>query len=663
MQQLVWRDTIITGKSVELPRPDVDPTYNYYCDIAVVAWQGDYHPSSAVVINADSDNISLPAAGEWRVMRFGHTTNGKTNSATAPAGGVGLECDKMSREAVRSYWDGYPTELLRIAGPLAGTTFTRLEIDSYEAGGQDWTQRMPEEFMAEKGYDILPYLPLIADVECGDKEETARFNSDFRDCVTSLFARNYYGYLSELANARGISLLFQPYGTGRSKPFNPIDTRKITDEVADTDLPCAEFWVEPDWGWKDVPRVVDAARRAGFERILAEGFTCWPLHAWSDDPARLKAVADRALCLGVNSLMLHAGALNPWVGRRPGMTFGQWGSQWTPGQTWWRAGGAKELFSYMARCQALLQAGRHADDDRGGLSLTSDTPLAWTRRTLKDTDIYFISNPADSAVTATVTLLGYGRMPELWHPDSEKITEAEAWESNGDMTRLTLPMDPHGSLFVVLREPLAQAAPGLGMNHPSERQIIALDNGWKVRFIDEGIDTIFTRLQSWHLSPTPGVRYYSGTATYTNKFKIKSLKPDRHYILKLGEVKNMARVRVNGHEAPLLWKAPFEADVTDMLQRGENTIEIDVTNLWVNRMVGDEQWPDDVEWSEPLVFNDAPGKPVAGRFMKSVPEWLSRGEERPVKERRAVVSFKYFTPDPPLLPSGLLGPVAIYELK
>ena len=135
------------------------------------------------------------------------------------------------------------------------------------------------------------------------------------------------------------------------------------------------------------------------------------------------------------------------------------------------------------------------------------------------------------------------------------------------------------------------------------------------------------------------------------------------YVLDLGEVKNLARVFVNGKEAAHLWKKPFRCDVTDYLNGKANVIEIDVTNLWVNRMIGDEQEPDDTEWSEPFVYDYAPGNPEVGRFMKSIPQWLSAGSPRPSKGRRTVVSFKFFKKTDSLLPSGLLGPVRMLVLK
>ena len=124
-------------------------------------------------------------------------------------------------------------------------------------------------------------------------------------------------------------------------------------------------------------------------------------------------------------------------------------------------------------------------------------------------------------------------------------------------------------------------------------------------------------------------------------------------------VKNTAQVTLNGKSVAHLWKKPFRCDITPYIKKGDNHLEIAVTNLWPNRMIGDEQYEDDIEWEDPFAYNHAPGKPVAGQFMKRIPEWLSEGKPRPSQHRKTVVSFKFFHKDSPLLTSGLLGPVVI----
>lgn len=678
MQKLVWSIATIDGgkrgrrNKMLLERPEISKQYDYYRDIAVVAIPDadSVGVESVFVLSDKMENDGVlnwrAPKGKWRIYRFGHTTNGKTNWGTAPTGGVGLECDKMSREAVEHYWSTYPSLLLELAAGNVGKTFQRIEIDSYEAGGQEWTKLMPEEFKKRRGYDILDWLPAITGVTIENGEATQRFKDDWRETVTDLFAENYYGYMSQLAHRhQGLRLLVQPYGTGASKPFNPIHTEKIVKQLAMDDPICAEFWRKPEtWGWPQVPEVVSAARKVGHEIVYAEGFTCWPLYAWKDGPDDLKAVADRSFCLGINALMLHAGAQNPWPDVKPGMTFGIWGTQWTPGQTWWQSGGAKELFSYFAHCQALLQRGKYVDDYRSKRpSLQVDAEnIQWIHRQEADTDIFFIVNSVNSAVTATVTINLIGKVPEIWNPEKVTIEEAKAWRSDGVKTRLALKLAGREALFVVFRRVSDIVGPGLMLSEPEIVETVNVMTPWTVRF-PEGwgapSQISLDKLMPWNESTCKGVKYFSGTARYSNKLQLKKIDSSSRYVLDLGTVKNLAVVRVNGKLCGHLWRPPFRVDVTAALRKGDNLLEIDVTNLWVNRLIGDEQEVDDVEWSEPFRFGHAPGSPAAGRYMKRVPEWLSQGLLRPSKERKAVVSFKFFEKEDELLPSGLLGPVCI----
>lgn len=667
MQMLVWADTIVEGgkmRDVVVRQPEVDSLYNFYRDIAVLAMPTDSVAKIADIIDLTGITRYQLPKGQWRLLRIGHTTNGKTNMATAPYGGVGLECDKMSREAVRKYWESYPSMLFDIMADEVGKTFQRIEIDSYEAGGQSWTERMPEEFRSRRGYDLAKWLPVMAGFTVESTEQSKKFFDDFAKTGTELFAENYYGYMAELAHEKGLKLLYQPYGTNSSKPFNPISTETIARRLPD-DLFCTEFWTSPsNWGWPSVPRHTQTAHKLGLQLIYAEGFTCWPMTAWQEDPASQKALADRAFCLGVNALMLHAGAQNPWVDVLPGMTFGQWGSWWTPGQTWWRSGGAELLFQYMSRCQALLQRGKWVDDYTSQTpSLSSDAPaLQWTHRCDGEADIYFISNPLDSAVIATLQFSTSGRLPEVWQPDTGEQNEAMAWKAEGGITKVSVPLDEHQSLFIIFRHKTTDSGNGLSL--PSEHivQQIAIDGAWELRFPsgwDAPEEVALDSLMPWNEHTNTGIRYFSGTATYTKTFQIKKKDKGARYLLSLGIVKNLAQVTLNGQPVAHLWKKPFRCDVTDYIKKGDNTLQIAVTNLWCNRLIGDEQYEDDTEWSDKLFYDYAPGKPAIGRFMKRVPDWLANGQPRPSKHRKTVVSFKFLEKDSPLLPSGLLGPVTI----
>ncbi len=802
MQKLVWTETQTSGPAVlslKLKQPKTDPKLSFYRDIAVLALPDTPAPAPLAGVidltakmNARGELRWDAPPGRWTLFRFGHTSNGRTNHEQSPPSGSGLECDKLSRAAVEKYWSGYPSRLLSLAGPHAGTVFSRIEIDSYEAGPQDWTPAMPAEFKQRRGYDLLPWLPALAQKNLGDAALTKRFLRDWRHTLEELFADNYYLVMDELARRTpGMNLLVQPYG-------NPVETQSA---AGGRSLLCAEFWTRPDWGWNSVLPVASAAHTLGKPLVFGEGFTCWPLSAWQDDPHSLKPVGDRAFSLGVNAVMLHAAAQNPWPAAKPGMSFGKWGTQFSPGQTWWENAGTA-WFAYLARSQALLQRGLFVADlaylqadnktlgarppgfaadalgeraflartsvrdgrivlpdgmnygvlilpDTGDMTvpvarklrqlvqdgatilgprptatpglenfpasetelqqiaadiwgdcdgstvtehrfgqgrvfrgqspadvlatlqiqpdiqLPAGSDLRWIHRRETDADLYFVANPKDKPVELNVSFRATGRQPELWHADTGIIEPAPRWRKNGSRTDVLLTLDPSDAVFVVFRHATSEPGPGLQKPPAPRPDLIALTGPWELRFpAGHGApdQATLAQLASWTENPDAGVRHFSGTAIYAKELELPpdAFRPRRAVTLDLGEVKNVAEVWMNGERCGgVLWKPPFRADVTRAIQPGKNRLEIHITNLWPNRMIGDEQEPDDAEWGEPFVYPYAPGKPVVGRMLARVPSWQTESTPRPSSGRRTVVSFKFFTKDSPLLPSGLLGPVKL----
>ena len=155
-------------------------------------------------------------------------------------------------------------------------------------------------------------------------------------------------------------------------------------------------------------------------------------------------------------------------------------------------------------------------------------------------------------------------------------------------------------------------------------------------------------------TPTRGIKYYSGTATYSTTFTAPATltpKAKPRIWLDLGVVKDLARVRLNGRDLGVVWTAPWRVEVTDALRRGENQLEIAVTNTWANRLIGDEQLPADAEWN--------PGDRGYGGPLKRYPKWVLDGTPRPSSERYTFTTWNYFTAASPLQPSGLLGPVLL----
>ncbi len=166
-------------------------------------------------------------------------------------------------------------------------------------------------------------------------------------------------------------------------------------------------------------------------------------------------------------------------------------------------------------------------------------------------------------------------------------------------------------------------------------------------------------LASLHLHPEPGVRYFSGTATWRTELRIPEawLAPGRSLVLDLGEVEVIAEPLLNGTPLGVVWSRPFLADATQAARAGANVLEVKVTNLWPNRLIGDEQQPD-----EDAFRPGAGGSGFAsltGGAILALPEWYRRGEPKPRAARVAFATWKHYTKDSPLLASGLVGPVVL----
>ncbi|MDR1743414.1 MAG: hypothetical protein LBR48_06280, partial [Dysgonamonadaceae bacterium] len=154
-----------------------------------------------------------------------------------------------------------------------------------------------------------------------------------------------------------------------------------------------------------------------------------------------------------------------------------------------------------------------------------------------------------------------------------------------------------------------------------------------------------SKLISWTEHPDAGVKYFSGTAVYDKSFEWNApVDASQRLVLDLGYLKNFAEVTLNGKQLPLLWKPPYRLDVTDVLKQGANTLQIRVTNLWPNRLIGDEQQPDDLEWE--------------GIHLKTMPQWVKEGKPSPTG-RYTFTTWHHWRKDDKPLPSGLFGPVLI----
>ena len=335
MQMVVWSEQAFAGPGkFDAVLTQAQANWNFYRDIATLAVPEQNSPVQVSQIVDLSEKMDANGvlkwdvpAGRWKILRFGRTTTGK-GCSPAPPGAWGLECDKLDRQGVDAHFDGYVAPILKNAGPALGKSLKSVFIDSYEVGDQNWSPSFREEFQKRRGYDPVPWLVTATKCVVDNQSETVRFRYDWKLTIAELFADNYFGYMAERVHRYpGLKLSVEPY----DGPFDTADVGTRADEVA------GEFWQAPaQSGWETLKPVASSAHIAGIRIIGAEAFTGQPQNAkWQQDPYALKATGDRAFCLGINQLILHTSAHQPWLNARPGMTMGYWGTHFGRTQTWW----------------------------------------------------------------------------------------------------------------------------------------------------------------------------------------------------------------------------------------------------------------------------------------------------------------------------------------
>lgn len=292
--------------------------------------------------------------GKWTIVRLGHTSTGAT---THPSAKPGLEGDKLSRAVVQDHIEHMFGPVFADSLGSVGKSLRYLLLDSWEAGCENWTPLMREEFTKHRGYDLWPWLAVFAGRVVGSAEETQRFLWDYRRTLADLVAENHYGTIQEFAHQRGMGLYAEATGIGMPTVADQLQCK------GRTDIPMGEFWVgrKPQDSIDDPREAASAAHIYGQNIAAAEAFTATrEAGAWKNDPYSLKALGDLEFCQGINRFVFHRYAHQPWMDRHPGMSMGPWGINFERTNTWWTQGSA--WVSYLARCQYLLQQGRFAAD-------------------------------------------------------------------------------------------------------------------------------------------------------------------------------------------------------------------------------------------------------------------------------------------------------------
>jgi hypothetical protein len=716
-------------------------------------------------MTADGKLDWTPPEGDWVVLRFGYSLLGISNHpATAEA--TGLEVDKMDHRYVKNYMEKYLDSYKETVGAdEMGKKGIRYVVnDSWEAGSQNWTDNMIDQFKKLRGYDPVPWMPVLTGEIVESSEASDRFLWDFRKTIADLIANEHYGQLEDTLHEWGMGHYGESHESGRAFVADGMEVKKFNE------VPMSAMWTQTpgvnhvQFGYNaDDRESASVAHIYGQNIAAAESMTA-AAAPWAWSPATLKPTADQEFLNGINRFVIHESAHQPLVGKNkaPGMTLGPFGQWFNRNETW--AEQAHAWIDYLARTSFLLQQGHFGADllyfygedsnltaifgntapdipagygfdyinadalihelkvDNGSITTKSgmsyrvlaldayskhmslpvlraieslvkqgatvagakptddpsqaddraefdridtelfgdgagehsvgsgtvyagqnladvlntlklapdfdytkpeaDANLLFLHRKLTDGDLYFVDNRNDRDETVDATFRVAGKAPELWYAETGTSTPASFKIVDG-RTTVPLHLEPWGTVFVVFRKPTRETS----RTEPkvTESKVADVEGPWKVTFEpDRGAPTSITldNLISWNDSTDAGVKFFSGAGTYTRTIQASAdwFRKGSQLWLDLGDVKNLAEVSVNGKNLGVVWHTPYRVDATSALKPGINEVSIKVVNAWVNRLIGDQQ-------------------PGATKY--------TFADVHPYKANS------------PLLPSGLLGPVAV----
>jgi hypothetical protein len=698
-------------------------------------------------------NWTAPA-GNWVVMRMGYSITGRQNHPASPEA-TGLEVDKLDKTAVSKYIETY-LDMYKDAtgGQMGEEGLSHMVLDSYEAGHMTWTKAMPEEFKKRRGYDIMPWIPVLAGRVVQSAEASEQFLWDFRKTIGELIVENHYEVIGDALHARGMKRYTESHENGRIFLADGMDVKRKAD------IPMSAMWTpgslaggadEEVRSEADIREAASVAHIYGQNLVAAESMTSIG-NAFSWHPEKLKRTADLAMASGLNRFVVHTSVHQPLDDKKPGLSLGPFGQYFTRQETW--AEQAKVWTDYLARSCYLLQQGKPVVDIlyyygennnitqafaqklpsiagyeydfanstviksaikiEGGkivatsgqqyrllvldstaknmtlpvlkklgelvaagmkvagtkpekspsmsdnaaeftalvnkiwsnpnvstkpveavlneMSIQKDADISgakskilYVHRQTADTDLYWLDNRSDNPNEATVSFRVTGKTPQLWHPQTGKM-EKVSYQIKDGRTIVPLKFESWEAYFIVFSGKTTVASytkPAV-----SESEVAVVKGDWKLTFQEDRgapAQTTLNALASLSDNADPGIKYFSGTATYENTITLPAVSKNASYILDLGDVKNIAEVTVNGKSVGTVWKKPYRIEITGAVKSGSNAVSVKVTNLWVNRLIGEAQ----------------PG----------------------VTSKITFTTMPFYKADSPLLPSGLLGPVRVVEAK
>jgi hypothetical protein len=362
--KLVWSETLVNGTELfnevlALPVAAMEGSNGvvgpYFRDVAVMAFPDTAGFPVGQVIDLTSKLDALgrltwhPPAGSWKILRF-------LQIATRSHNNWGYFTDAMSAEALDQTWAVTMAPLLKEMSPEERQGIIGVEDDSWEGGVFTWTKKFPEEFKRRRGYDLIPYLPVLAGANLADPAIRQQIQRDYKLTISDLMADYHYGRLDTLCKENGLI----SYSEAAGPNLHNADLIQNTSHV---DVPMAEFWM-PSYH-RPTPEkrffVRDAACAShtyGMPVNMDEAFTSMGPE-WQEGPFNMKPVSDRAFCDGTNQVCIHNFSHSPSLTAKPGYVYMP-GTHYDPGITWWEQTPA--FNTYLARCSYLLQQGKFVAD-------------------------------------------------------------------------------------------------------------------------------------------------------------------------------------------------------------------------------------------------------------------------------------------------------------